>query len=128
MNSKIEEILKPEWVNSIIDFYEIDTLSDLKDVKIDETHFFHIVDTKMIIVWDFDKVKVSSVAHCFVREYLQMSEEKTLFKNHDVTIIEHEYLLTNAPISELLNSLVTCRARVRKRIGEVIANNGAEFY
>ncbi len=128
MNSKIEEILKPEWVNSIIDFYEIDTLSDLKDVKIDETHFFHIVDTKMIIVWDFDKVKVSSVAHCFVREYLQMSEEKTLFKNHDGTIIEHEYLLNNAPISELLNSLVTCRARVRKRIGEVIANNGAEFY
>lgn len=128
MNNKIDEILKSERINSTIDFNEIDTLSDLKDVKIDETHFFHIVDTKMIIEQDSDKVKVGSVAHCFVREFSQVSEKKILCNNHYGTIIEYEYLPTDAPISELFNLLVTCRARVRKRIDEVIANNGAEFY
>ena len=82
MNSQIDEILKSERVNATVDFNEIDTLSDLKDVKIDETHFFHIVDTKMIIEQDGDKVKVGSVAHCFVREFSQVSEKKILCNNH----------------------------------------------
>lgn len=129
MNGKIDEILKPERVNSTIDFNEIDTLSDLKDVKIDETHLFHIVDTKMIIEQAGEMVRVGSVAHCFVREYSQSSEKKILCKNHYGTIIEFEYIpATATPISELFNLLVTCRARVRKRIEEAIANNGAEFY